>query len=192
MQTRASSKTPKVFDLLTTQVLAIDASANVLPLNEIPLGNADGQRVGRRVDVRTIEFNYAQNISTAFAVTGGRQRAIAHFCLVYDRNTNGQVLAYTDVFTAAGPLAFVRRDVADRFVVLREWIGSFRNAGAYDGQEFDRECVKLEVDLEATYGTFGLTANRPITGGLFLCYVSQAASAGSAQVLLQYRIVYTD
>lgn len=168
-------------------------------INDVQAGNAFYQRIGTKINVRSIMMRFRLTNSTETA--GGAwstQPAHIRYMMVYDRQPNGTFPAITDVLqnNDAGVVTHgssVNIANRDRFAVLLD-----RNIELSEGESHARwvseyiSCPNLQTQFRSSAGTIG-----DITTGslLFICFgiiqLGPAFDAGQIQNA-QFRIRYAD
>lgn len=155
-------------------------TGKVLCMNLMASGTNVSQRVGRKVDIKSILLNF--NIFNSKIVSAGApQGAIVRVSLVYDSQPNGAVAepAYTDIYAADHPTAPLNLNNRDRFRVLWTKVGQI---GAFvisnitqlatgAPQNVYKKMFKM-VNLPVIFGGPGGTIGDIQTGSLLLCFVA--------------------
>lgn len=110
-----------------TTTEAISTTLTVVLLNGLIAGVAENQRIGRRVKLRSLyfEFQLFPNDQAAAAVVNTRSRIL----LVYDRQANGVAPVWADVVASTDVASTTTNGVNDhpnmsnksRFTILRDW-----------------------------------------------------------------------
>lgn len=158
-------------------------------LNEIAEGTAINNRLSNRCTLRNllIRGQVRANLST--------QPTSGVLMIVYDRQPQGALPAYTDIMDAATVLSYQRLDSRDRFQILWRWSRIFEpyTTSNSDTTQFldmnldlgERECVY------ATTATTGTIADCK-QGALYLVTVGdQAVLANNFAASIGFRIVFS-
>lgn len=109
-----------------------------LVLNDVVPGSQPWQRVGRRINIVSIQVK-AHILPLSGALTGANAATI-RVCLVYDKQPNGAYPLLTDIFnnrmadgnTNGASLALLNPDNTRRFRLLRDWhfnVNQLSNSG---------------------------------------------------------------
>jgi len=179
-------------------------NTQVFPVNVILEGASMWNRVGRKVTMKSLKFDYSlhQNIGT---VTGARDKI--RVVLFYDRQTNGATPTNYDVIqgvrgdgtTVNDPFVSANLTNRERFLILRDdkWNlapvttgGSSINKSTDLLKEHFVQLKNLDVVFKANAGTIGDVA----TGGLFVMVQGDNATAPNAAWVFRsvFRLRYTD
>lgn len=166
------------------------ATGFVQPLNRITAGSSFFQRIGRRIELQSVQYNLA--IIPANGLADGEYPAeMLRMLLVYDRQTNGATPAIADILqstNSAGTVftnneSLLNLNNRDRFIIVRDLkllspvftiqAGKIVFTGTADQQnwktmitDFTRKVNGLitQYKADSTPGAIGDIA----TGGLFL------------------------
>lgn len=154
-------------------------------LNPLSLGTAaNGQRVGRKIQMRSVQIRYIVTPPGAGGVSQNR------FVLVYDKQTNGATPIATDVFTINSFHSPLNLNNAERFVVIFDEITDSCQSQLLNiaGKRY----AKIRLDTVYT-GNTG-TVSDILSGGLFLfCANNSDPAVGNASTSYSYsRVRYTD
>lgn len=114
------AKPPRVVELKhqdSTSGFLIASTGNVVNLVSLQNGTAANERIGQGVTLHDMEFNaYLQMIANGIDVPW-----VVY--LVHDRQTNGALPAYLDIFTSNDVIALQNAAQRDRFKILHTWRG---------------------------------------------------------------------
>lgn len=155
------------------------AAGIVIPINLMAQGTDINQRVGRKVQLKSVMANlnfFPTNVTNANAAQG----IFGRVCIIYDSQPNGSAsaAAYTDIFAAADPNAPLNLNNRDRFRVIWSqywtvssyWLNATPAIIGGAPQNVYRKCyrkINLPTIFNGTGGTIGTVA----TGALLLCIV---------------------
>lgn len=169
---------------LVPTILPMDDNGTVSCLNFMTSSSASSTAVsGFQCAIKSCAYRFEVDIATTTPVqTSGR------VVLVWDKQPNAAVAAYTAIFTAANFLSFMNMQNKDRFVILRNQ----QFALSPNGDEalfFEGFC---KINMTSTYPVNG-TAAVPLTGALLLAFVSDQSVAASQPTLNgTWRVRYID
>jgi len=104
--------------------LALSTTGVITPVNLIASGSGFNNRIGRKIEMQSLHVT-GLITQTGTATT---QNDYARICVVYDRQTNGAVPAYTDIFqnysatsvTSSTAFSGINPDERERFVILAD------------------------------------------------------------------------
>lgn len=183
----------KFFDLNAAGTLytgsnpvSIGITGTLFCLNPLAQGTSAFTRIGTSVSIKSVAYRYELDLPTAPAnqlPTSGR------IILVWDKQANGAVPSYTDVFTSANYLAFMNIGATQRFTVLRNQQFSLSPQGD--------QCLFFEgyckINMKSSWPVGLSAAGVPISGSLLLIYIADQ-NAVANQPLLNgcWRIRYQD
>lgn len=120
---KVNSKEIKAVDVNITQAMNIPGSVTFQLLNGVQAGAAFYNRVGSRIEMKSVHLRgYIRNITTGIDDVG-------RIMVVYDRQPNGSFPNITDIIqsrdnagaTGNSGIAPVNLDQRDRFVILRDY-----------------------------------------------------------------------
>lgn len=163
-------------DITGTDFTGAVVTANIIPAGGVAVINALAQsgavnsRIGQQVTTRNCTYRYELDLpaNPANAVpTSGR------VMIVWDRQPNNAVAAFTDIFTSASYLAYVSPGAAQRFVILRNQQFSLSPNG--DQTLFIEGYCK--INMTSTYAPSTAPTNIPISGALLLVFIGDQANA---------------
>lgn len=153
-------------------------------LNSMQLGTANGQRVGRKIQMRSCLIRYTVTPPGAGGVSQNR------FVLVYDKQTNGAAPTAADVFAINAFDAPLNLNNAERFVVIFDEITDSCQSQLINmaGKRY------AKIRLDTLYAGNTGTVSDITSGGLFLfCANNSDPAVGQASVSYSYtRVRYTD
>lgn len=147
-----------------------------LSLNNVGTGSLVGNRVGTQISTKSIYYSLVFNFGTAT-----QPIAIRHV-LLWDRQSNGALPAYTDVFATTpiitSPLNLTNRN---RFVILADE----RITMSPQGDNIRYVTGFRKINQLSTFEPTG-TNNMPFTGNLVVMLASDEPSAVPANVPSYY------
>lgn len=177
-----------------------NANANFIVLNRVNEGTSAFNRIGRRINMKSIELRFMWDWSAAVQATAVVE--MYRLMLIYDRQSNGALPAVGDVISstlqngtqkASDGSAPLNMNNRDRFLVLRDWcfvrpvVAGATNIGAANAQDVLQarlpRCMHWFVKLrgaEVTFNGQSTLANDVATittGGLFLMCTGDSRSA---------------
>jgi len=172
------------------------AGGDVLCLNQVGVGSSYVNRTGMAITSRYIQINWV-----VFPPSTATNYDTISFALVYDKQTNGAAVAYTDIFdthTAVAPVGGLEfKNVSyngDRFTIVRRWFSDVTSGnGSTCGS---RGSVFFKVPPKMMESRFaGTAAAVPNTGGWLLAFRSErdtANGATSANTLVSWRYAFNE
>lgn len=146
----------------------ITSSGTVVVLNALAQGGEINARIGQQVSTRNCSYRYELDLPLPpnAVPTSGR------VMLIWDRQPNTAVAAFTDIFTSASYLAYVLPGGAQRFVILRNQQFSLSPNG--DQTLFFEGYVK--INMTSTYVP-ETVSNNPNSGALLLAFIADQTAA---------------
>jgi len=164
----------------------------------VPLEGSDfNQRVGRKVSVTSVHIKgFIAYLAASLSGSTGLNTAgsdCVHLAVVYDKQTNGAAVQYTDIYTnsgANGPFEFRNVNNLDRFIVLKEWLLKFDTAA--DLSQTFEAFIKIKHDVRFN-GVNGGTVADITTGGFFLTWCTTNTTGNlPGNLLAESRVAYKD
>jgi len=148
----------------------VENNPAIIPLNPLAQGVTSGTRVGQQVATKSVYYQLVFNLATPLedAVT-----CVARYIVFWDRTPKaakpviGDLLALSSSYVTS-PLNLANRD---RFVVLAD----DRIALSPEGEQIKFIDGYRKINQLSTY-TDSDTAIMPLTGGLFVLYVSDVTA----------------
>lgn len=177
----------EVKSLYGTGDLDVDTGGEILLLNGLQRGTADGARIGRRI--RMVALELRAYVSTPEAATEQTGRIM----LVYDRQPNGVALGITDVINTANPIGMRQYDNERRFDIIYDNTYCIREHGA----EFKQPHFELDLPLDHVVhynaGNAGSVADI-VYGSLYAVSVGNVAAAveNTGNFVFRYCLRYVD
>lgn len=169
-----------------TPAAAITNAGTVVCCNRMVTGTGVQQFTGNQVAVKSVAYRFEVDLPATSAnqvMTSGR------VMLVWDKQPNGNIAAYTDIFSTASYLSFANVNTRERFVILRNDQISL----SPNGQQtvFLERFVK--VNMLTTFTNAQAAPAAPITGALLLVYISdQGTPANQPTITGLVRVRYYD
>lgn len=149
--------------------------------------NANGF-IGGQVSIKSCGYRFEvqlpnDGMNTAVPTSG-------RVVLIWDKQPNNAVAAWTDVFAQANYLAFTNMLYRERFVILRNQQFSLSPQGD-ESLFFEGYC---NINMTTTYTITGAGATgSPLTGALLLAYISdQPDDTTQPQIAGTWRVRYID
>lgn len=149
----------------------IGSAGTVSVLNALAQGGEINARIGQQVSTRNCSYRYELDLPVLPAdqvPTSGR------VMLIWDRQPNSAVAAFTDIFTSASYLAYVLPGGAQRFVILRNQQFSLSPNG--DQTLFFEGYIK--INMTSTYAP-ETVSNNPVSGALLLAFIADQTAAAN-------------
>lgn len=161
---------------------AIPSTGIVVCVNAVPSGTGVGGFTGNQVSIRSVGYRVELDLGTTPVPTSGR------VLLIYDKQPNGTLAAWTDIFTSAQYLAYGNPNTRERFVIIRNDQFSLSPQG--DQTIFYERFAK--INMTTTYAS-GSPGTVPQTGALLLAYISdQSTAANQPRLSANIRTRYYD
>lgn len=195
----------KSVDIITTS-FPLSSAGIGQPINLVRTGSTFTNRIGRKIAMTSV------HIEGRFVNTDDAQQSYVRLVLVYDAQTNGAVINWSDVFksydqsTTAVSDVFsgVNLDNRDRFRIImdkRFMLPSTGNTGVSDGDPAPNSCdyyinehfrlnnLETQYKADSSPAVIGDIA----TGALWFLAFSDASNAGPLYVLnASFRLRFTD
>lgn len=185
---RGSNFEKKFLDTFVSSDITTDVNPSVTPINLLAAGTDANQRIGRKVEIKSIQVRSDIKMKDVGTAQFGR------FMLVYDKQTNGATPALTDILdTGSSPTpttALLNINNRDRFAVLYDDIIEFDNVL--------RDCYANKVYKkglwEEIFKDTGGTIASVTSGALYWVTVGEQtnASAHGLNQATSIRIRYID
>jgi hypothetical protein len=153
-------------------------------------------RVGNQVQLKSFQFRIMINLGEAVFASGAA--AIIRFGFVYDKQCNGALPSFGDIFTSysltqpagSGPCVPFNLNNNERFIILYDKIV------AMDSDSFNLAYMKKfrRVDLPVRFSSSGATYNSCTSGNIcfFQVYYSNALLTVAPTYYWMNRTRYTD
>ena len=187
---------PEVKYLDTTPNQSISTGGAVGNLVNMQQGTAQGQRVGTKIEVVSIEYDVAMSVATADlsnTTSYPTNQDSVKFAIVLDKQPNAGSAAWGDVFAATGagaPYEFRNIAYRDRFEVL-----AVERVELNSGGDNAVRCHRfINTKIPVIYNNNnGGTISDLQTNNLFYCVADENSSGVRfAQLYGKIRIHYTD
>jgi len=176
---------------------AIATSANstgtVTLLNGIAGGTSASQRVGRRVQMKSLEFKGRVEADSTTTVN------LTRYAVVLDKQSNGAAPSVTDIYDAVAPQSLRNISNKARFWVLWDSglipvVGNNTTAGqqtdkSQHGIEFYK---RINIPVQYNSGVGGTVTDIQTNGLFFVAVGQQAAGTADSTISGQFRIRYDD
>lgn len=186
-----SDSSPEVKFIDTSVNVNPNATGTVLLLNACVEGSDYNNRIGRKIELTSVEYSLVFAGGTGDLGTGATYPEnidVGMFSLVYDKQSNGAAPAWSDVYTVSGSVIspFSHRNVnnLDRFVVLATDRLTISVAGP--NSAMCNRYIRTKHDVRFNSGNAGTIADIN-SGGLFLVYADQN-TAGTQLTTLYGRV----
>lgn len=161
----------------------ITSNGTVIMLGSIQPGATSAQRIGQQVTIRSCTYRYELDLPV---IPGNQVATSGRVMLVWDRQPNGVLAAYTDIFVGQSFLAYMLPGASQRFVILRNDQYSL----SPNGTQVVFEEGHISINMLSTFGT---ASNLPISGALLLVFISdQNVAANQPTIAGAFRIRYMD
>lgn len=144
----------------------------------IPQGTDNDQRIGRKIQITTIQFKLL------FSLFAGNSHDNGWLYLVHDKQANGALPAYTDIFDSADFYSFIKLENTKRFKIMRKYQYNLDSkvAATAGGVGIPQpvgviieDYIKCDIPVEYTNTTGAIGGI--VSGQYFLCAVSANSSS---------------
>lgn len=160
-------------------------STNVAYLNQIANGTTDSQRVGRKIQLKSLQVHgRAYNLSTA----SGNKCCIM---VIWDSKPRGTLPAMTDILQSANSLDFPNPENFQRFTILKRMdfvlVGNY--ASATNATQITERTIDFFIDLKGrtvVYGSAGTGAVGDIEEGALYLVTTGSSSSGTNAASFSY------
>lgn len=162
----------------------IQTGGIVLFLNQLAQGVSNGQRIGSQVSIKSCAYRYELDLP---ALPANQVPTSGRVMLIWDKQPNGSLSTYTNIFGVNNYLSFMTPGNADRFVVLRNQQFSLSPNGD-QVLFFEGYC---KINMRSTYSSDG--SSNPQTGALLLVYIGdQGPAVNQPTINGCWRVRYMD
>lgn len=178
------------FNTIPQATYGMHTTGFVVQLNTITRGNAINERVGNRVILKSLHVRGDVYCGINVTVASGAMM------IVYDRQPQGTLPAYTDIMEAGGVNAFQNASYRDRFRILlrRDWCLEQNpvDSAVRTGDSIRRVDEILYLNLPTVYqdGSSGGLISDIRTGGLYAVFCGSQPS-GTATLIGALAFRYT-
>lgn len=155
-------------------------------------GESDGKRIGNKIVIRQVMIRGHCTASTSTVLQTCR------LVLIYDKQPNGALPAFTDIYNNAECNTLPRVDISERFTFLKEWYfpisgyqtGTLTAAGVSSTYLIDET---IDCYCPIMYGASTGAASDLKEGNLFLVQIGEYASSATNPIaVLNLQVNYTD
>jgi hypothetical protein len=151
---------------------SIPAAGSVSLISTIGSGSDWNERIGRLINYHSLQMKYYLNKSI------GHDATTITVSVVYDKQTNGVVPSFTDIFQNADVNSFIKSTNRNRFVVL--WQRTHSTSNGSTGQDNVNPHANININLKGKKATFsGITdtISSIESGGIFLTTIANNGAA---------------
>jgi len=177
-----SGKEMKFVDLASNIVNLNSSTTNVQLLATIAQGASQSQRIGRKVQLKSVQIKGRVYASTTTTISGCR------YLVVYDKQANKAAPVWTDIMDTATYDAMKRDDNKDRFIILRDVITQVigNSTTPSTGQESQTVDLFIKINMPTEFAAVGTGAIGDIVAGsLWLISIGEI-TAGTAAAFLEF------
>lgn len=213
MQTGTEKKVLCTNNTFAASTLALNTTGTILPLNLIQVGSSMFNRIGRRIEMRSVRFTARLDV---LAVTRDADTDYARIAIVYDRQTNAAIPAITAVFqdttqdgtNSTNAMSGVNMNNRERFVVIMDKRFGLPNttntAGVLTNTYPNGDSQHIVIDefrkMRGLTTHYGADSNPAVigditTGALYIITLTSVHAAGAEQFALNpwnVRLKYID
>lgn len=185
---RAFNKEKGYLDISSASY-ALDLTGSVTLLNPVPQGAATTQRVGKTVQILSLQHRGLVTSNSATTVVD------VAFMIVYDKRPTGTLPAITDILKSATSLSLNNDDNAQRFSILKRWDAVCIGNGTTPttGMEAYSTDFWLKINRPTIYKAAGTGAIGDIEeGALYLVTIGNQAGAAGASLVGTFRTRFLD
>lgn len=168
----------------------VSTTPQVTLLNGIVPGTGASNRVGRRVQMKSVEFKTVSFVDTA------SQQVYCRYALVLDRQANAAVAAFTDIYDAAVPTSLRNISNKARFKVLWDsglivlpGVASVTTGASMFACEHYR---KIDIPVQYNAGTSGLIGDVQTNALYWIAIGNGSSGTNDSQCAGMLRIRYDD
>lgn len=177
----------KSFDVAGALSMVLDSTGQVDVLNTMVQGNDINNRIGRQVNIRSIEI---RAVAQATAATGTRQECLT--MLVWDRDPDGVLGTIAQMLNTSNVNSARLLTQRDRFVVLRRWNYVIYPDTIVNNSRTLRYYKRHNLKVTYNAGNAGSIADIQ-KGALYLVTLGQNVAGNTAGTLTyQCRLRYLD
>lgn len=187
---------PEIKYLDTTPNASLTTGGAATNLVNMQQGTAQGQRVGTKIEVVSIEYDYAVSVATADlsnTTSYPTNQNSVKVAIVLDKQCNGTTAAYSDVFAASGagaPYEFRNIAQRERFDVLAVERIELNSGG--NNAERSHRFIKCKIPIIYNNNNAG-TISDLSSNNLLLVYADENSSAARyTQIYGKVRVHYRD
>lgn len=179
------------WDILIAGTLSSTGAATVI--NSVGEGNDYNARIGRKINVCSVEYHMLFSAEAASLSANGPGGADAlRFVLVYDRQPTGSLPAWSDVFTTSAvtnaPMLHRNVNNLDRFEILAS---DFVDINAGDNSKCFHRYVAMKHDTR--FDAVGSGIANISSGAIYVLYADTVAAASNFAYLTgRVRLRFTD
>lgn len=165
---------------------AMSGAGFIACINDVGAGTNFFQRVGNQITVRNVSYRFELDLPNPNSSPAGVPVPTSgRVMLIWDKQSNGALPAYTDIFNLANYLSFMNPAAAQRFTILRNQQFSLSSNGD-ETLFFEGYC---QINMRTTFGSVAT----PTTGALLLVYISDQTTAVSQPLISGcWRVRYLD
>lgn len=180
---RAGSRMSPELKYLDTSIgSSMDTTGNIIYLGAISSGAGENARIGRKINIRSIEMKFG--ITGSATCTQVKWR----WMLVYDRQPNKALAGWTDLLTTKDVFSFKNDQNRERFVILKDKMGTTVGNNTTAGQNTDKTAQVAKYykrcKLPVVYGNAGTGAIGDTTTGALLFFALGSVAPGTADATL--------
>lgn len=170
----------------------VSTTAQITLLNGMAQGTTASTRIGRRIQMKSIEMKGYLVPDTTTLV------AIARFAIVLDKQANAAAPAFTDIYDSASPVSLRNISNKARFWVLWD-SGLITTAGNTTAGQITDSGVKglefykrINIPVQYNAGTAGTVGDIQTNALYFVAIGSQASGTGDQILTGNVRVRYDD
>lgn len=171
---------------------AMNTTGSIALLTTIAQGVAQNQRVGRKIQVRSIQVRGNIKADSATTTTRGT------WMIVYDKRPTGSLPAITDILESANSVAFTNSTNVGRFQIVCRKDYSIIGNDTTAGQQTDKTHYAVDkfikLNKPVVYKAAATGAIADIEQGAFYIVTvgSSAAGTGDADCVIAFRVRFID
>jgi len=171
----ASPPTATQFNITNTGTVAC--------VNAMVTGTGVQNFIGNQISVKSAAYRFELDLGTTPVATSGR------VLLIWDKQPNGSLATWADIFAFSTYLSFSNVNTRDRFVILRNDQFSLSPQG--DQTLFFERFVN--INMTTTFVNGQATTAVPQTGALLIAYIAdQGTAANQPRISGNIRVRYYD
>lgn len=187
-------------------ILPLNSTGSITPVNLIASGSGFNNRIGRKIDMVSLHLHGL--VSQTGVVVGFND--YVRICVIYDRQTNGILPAYSDIFrnydqasaTASSAFSDLNPDERERFAILADFrltLPATAASGLNGSVDALQNSFNINRFIKLNLSTMYKGDSAPsvigdiATGSLYITTMGSVAAGSEAyQAPLSWRLRYRD
>lgn len=182
----------KIIDT-NVNITNITTTPTVTLLNGVALGSDETNRVGRKIWMEKLCFNWG-----VFPEDTATDITLWRFIIAYDAQANSAAPAWLDLMKETSTLSQYNNDNVDRFSILLDTQGfsgkqqdTATQAMSNSPTTFTNQ-EELDIDALTIFSGTGATVASISTGSLYLFYMASGTAGTSSDLIYSSRVYFND